>query len=157
MELQTIKDVLLEFKEYCAWMYYSKGGIDTFNSLEPIEYKDRKFKIKIIEESGLYEIADLSTNKYCSVLVWAVPNPLREGFGIENYKFERQVSTADSKTLEKFEEEQWKIFSEVSIFALNAFQRTLCFTYFCRMQPETLDGIANDLKTGFDNREKNGK
>ncbi len=140
---QDYIDVLTHFRDYTSWMYYSEGGIEAFNrQVLTDEFSGDKYTIKI-QDDGDYILKHVDSGIEAIFKAFAFSSPLRSVDNqktLENYSFKALFVNENDVPEEKRE-----FFERISITCLSAFQRVLCFTYFCRMRDETIENIANDL------------
>lgn len=132
---EQIVESLIRLKEYSHWMYYSDAAINKLKLSKTI-HKNHTFNIFPLKE-GLIT-ATLETGSVGIYGVKIITGEIKHG--IDNIDIQTKLLNKD-----KLSKEDIEYFEEIGIFVCSYFQRLVAFTFFCRMQYETINGIANDL------------
>lgn len=142
---ENIKQLFYLFSDYCKWMYFDKGAKEKFDN-KFVNWNGIKTSIKI-KEDGNYLITLIDRNIPLDVKAWYVTSP---GVGMENVQFGYKVLNEEDIPLDIKDLVMQNIFGMVS----STFTRTIAFCLFARLQPESIENIANDLAIILSSGEK---
>lgn len=140
MEKQQVIDVLKDLQDYFRWMYYSEDAIKKMES-HKIDLDGEKFSIKVRKDGNYGMVFYGGSLDGLEVIVqnWYINSPPPEN-SIENIKWNCAILNP-----EVIPENKREFIHRCCIFLSSSFTRTIAFCFFARMQPSTIEGIANDL------------
>lgn len=134
---EQIKESLERLRDYSYFMYNDLKFIDNLYS-KVIEFENNKIILNINDDGKIKLIVNNDTEILYDVFIHTAKS---SGGPIENLKYEYIITNKKELTQEYIE-----FGMKIAWFVLSYFQRLVAFTFFSRMQNETIDAMANDLR-----------
>lgn len=132
-----IKESLERLREYSYLMYNDPAFIKKLNE-KVIEFEGNKIQLNITDEGSIKLIVNSDTEILYNVMI-DTAEPLNKS--VENLKYSYIIVNKQELTSKYIE-----FGMKIAWIALSYFQRLVAFTFFSRMQNETIDSITNDLR-----------
>ena len=145
MELQEINTSLGLLKSYFLWMYYSTGGVESFNKITFIDKESGKTLSLSINEDGCYVLTETESGILAIYSTAIYNDPRRklrnDGFlSLENYKV---VAKIDNEF--EIPDELLGIFKRMLPTIGNIFHRVVAFSLFASMDDTNLKAMSKDI------------
>jgi hypothetical protein len=140
MEKQQVIDVLKDLQEYFRWMYYSEDAKIKMESKQ-IDFEGEKFSVKVRKDGNYGMVFSGGTLDGLEMIVqnWYINAPPPEN-SLENVQWNCAILNPQD-----IPEDKREFAHRCCMFLSSTFTRTIAFCFFARMQPVTIEGIANDL------------